>query len=97
MLHQERSSGVISGLHTALSHVAIHSSVNHSVEFVALSGTHTQNIESYWNRVKIRIKRINGCAEIEISGYLDERGSAFNNICSDIATVSLFYLSSMIQ
>ena len=33
---------------SSLSHVASHSTVNHSVEFVAPSGTHTQNIESYW-------------------------------------------------
>ena len=57
---------------SALSHVASHSTVNHSVELVAPSGTHTQNIESYWNRVKMRIKRMKGCREFEISGYLDE-------------------------
>ena len=81
---------------SSLSHVASHSTVNHSVEFVAPSGTHTQNIESYWNRVKMRIKRMKGCREIEISGYLDQfmwrerhgdsAVEAFNNICRDIAT-----------
>ena len=27
-------------------------SVNHSLTFVSPTGTHTQNIESYWSRVK---------------------------------------------
>ena len=35
--------------------------VNHSVEFVAANGTHTQHIESYWNRVKGKLKRMKGC------------------------------------
>ena len=83
---------------SSLSHVASHSTVNHSVEFVAPTGTHTQNIESYWNRVKMKLKRMKGnlgCAELEVSGYLDEfmwrerHGDsaiiAFNNICRDIS------------
>ena len=35
-----------------------HRTVNHSVEFVAADGTHTQYIESYWNRVKGKLKRM---------------------------------------
>ena len=30
-----------------------HATINHSVAFVVPTGTHTQNIESYWNKAKI--------------------------------------------
>lgn len=76
--------------------VASHASVNHSVEFVnSTTGVHTQNIESYWNRVKTKLKRMKGCHQSELSSYLDEfmwrerHGQtatvAFNNILRDIA------------
>ena len=81
------------------------SSVNHSITFVdPITGTHTQHIEifqydsmieSYWNRVKIKLKRMRGCHENQIVSYLDEfmyremygntTREAFNNILSDIA------------
>ena len=32
---------------------------NHSVEFVA-HRVHTQNMESYWNRIKTKLKRMRG-------------------------------------
>ena len=36
-----------------------HSSVNYSLHFVdPLTGTHTQHIESYWSRVKAKLKRM---------------------------------------
>ena len=52
--------------------VSTHDWVNHSVNFVSPSGTHTQNIESYWNRVKIKLKRMRGCHEHQLTSYLDE-------------------------
>ena len=80
----------------SLSNVSSHSTVNHSVMFVdPATETHTQNVESYWNRCKTKLKRIKGCVEHQIPSYLDEfmwcerhgtsRVMAFNNIISDIA------------
>ena len=40
-----------------LPNVSNHDVVNHSVEFVSPSGVHTQNVESYWNRIKIKLKK----------------------------------------
>ena len=58
---------------STLPNVASHHTVNHSVEFVnSVTGVHTENIESYWNRAKIKLKRMRGCHELELSGYLDE-------------------------
>ena len=56
----------------ALSNVHTHETVNHSVEFVSSSGVHTQHVESYWNRVKTKLKRMKGCHEHQLPGYLDE-------------------------
>ena len=80
----------------SLPNVSSHSTVNHSVTFVdPATGTHTQNVESYWNRCKTKLKRMKGCIEHQIPSYLDEfmcrerhgtsRVMAFNNIISDIA------------
>ena len=57
-----------------LPNVSSHRTVNHSVKFVdSVTGVHTQNnIESYWNRVKMKLKRMKGCGAEEILGYLDE-------------------------
>ena len=77
--------------------VASHGTVNHSIEFVnTTTGVHTQNIESYWNRVKTKLKRMKGCHQTEFPSYLDEfmwrerHGDysarlVFNNIIRDIA------------
>jgi len=76
--------------------VSQHSTVNHSVTFVdPTTGTHTQNIESYWNRVKTKFKRMKGVHEDMMSSYLDEfmwrerhgasYSDAMQNICRDIA------------
>ena len=78
-----------------LPNVVNHDTVNHSVEFVAPSGVHTQNIESYWDRVKIKLKRMRGCHEHQLASYLDEfmyreryestASRCFNSILRDIA------------
>ena len=39
---------------STLPNVAAHATVNHSLEFVN-SVTHTENVESYWNRSKIKL------------------------------------------
>ena len=80
----------------ALPSVQAHQTVNHSVTFVDPStGVHTQHIESYWNRTKLKLKRMKGCHTQHIPGYLDEfmwrerfgKSSidVYNNIILDIA------------
>ena len=48
----------------SLPNVASHSTVNHSLHFVDPTGTHTENTESYWGRVKRKIKYMKGCHAI---------------------------------
>ena len=56
-----------------MSVVATHSTVNHSLFFVdPTTGVHTQNIESYWNRVKGKFKRMKGVHEDMVDSYIDE-------------------------
>ena len=58
---------------STLSNVSSHSVVNHSVTFInPTTGTHTQRIESYWNRTKIKLKRMRGCHADQLPSYLDE-------------------------
>ena len=76
--------------------VTQHQTVNHSIEFVnPTTGVHTQNLESYWNRVKTKFKRMKGVQESMLSSYLDEfmwrerhgrtGSTALQNLCRDIA------------
>ena len=80
----------------SLPNVSLHSTVNHSVTFVdPTTGTHTQTVESYWNRCKTKLKRMKGCVADQIPSYLDEfmwrerhgtsQRLAFTNIMRDIA------------
>ena len=80
-----------------LGNVARHNVVNHSLHFVdPVTGVHTQHVESYWNRVKTKLKRMKGCHADQLPSYLDEfvwrerygkgGGEAWNNIIRDIAT-----------
>ena len=74
-----------------------HQTVNHSLHFVdPTTGVHTQHIESYWSRVKGKLKRMRGCHATQLPSYLDEfmwrerhgrsAGVAFHQIMQDIAT-----------
>ena len=76
--------------------VGAHQTVNHSINFVdPVTGVHTQNIESYWNRVKTKFKRMKGVHEEMLGSYIDEfmyrerhgtsASATFNNIIRDIA------------
>lgn len=50
-----------------------HSTVNHKFNFTdPVTGAHTQNIESYWNRVKRHIKRMNGCGRNTLPMFVNE-------------------------
>ena len=77
--------------------VSQHGTVNHSIEFVNPStGVHTQSIESYWNRVKTKFKRMKGVQCTMMSSYLDEfmwrerhgrtDSAALRSLCRDIST-----------
>ena len=51
----------------------IHNTVNHSLHFVdPETQVHTQNIESYWGKVKSRIKKMNGINGAKIQDYIFE-------------------------
>ena len=80
----------------ALSNVSRHRKVNHSANFVdPVTGVHTNHIESYWNRVKTKFRRMKGVQKNMMAGYLDEfmwkerygstRREAFQSLCRDIA------------
>ena len=77
--HLVRSSTVASGVAIyngvpQLPNVSSHRTVNHSVEFVdSVTGVHTQNIESYWNRVKMKLKRMKGCRAEGMQGGRNPR------------------------
>ena len=69
-----------------------HLTVNHSLHFVdAITGVHTQHIESYWNTKKTYIKAMKGCRRTHLEGYLNEfmwrdrfNDNAFYNLFSHI-------------
>ena len=83
---------------STLANVSGHSVVNHSVTFInPTTGTHTQHIESYWNRSKIKLKRMRGCHADQLPSYLDEfmwrerhgqtKRQAFSNILNHISVI----------
>ena len=73
-----------------------HCTVNHSLHFVdPTTRVHTQNIESYWNLVKIKLKHMRGCHSHQLPSYLDKfmwkeshgqtEEQAYTNIIRDIS------------
>ena len=76
-----------------LGNVAAHNVVNNSLNFVdPVTGVHTQHVESYWNRVKTKLKQMKGCHAGQLPSYLDERehygktvGEAWIRIIREIA------------
>ena len=57
----------------SLPNVQSYQTVNHSLHFVdPTTGVHTQNVESYWARVKLRFKRMKGVDARQLPSYLDE-------------------------
>ena len=81
-----------------LPNVQTYQTVNHSLHFVnPTTGVHTQNVESYWARVKLKFKRMKGVDADQLPSYLDEfmwrerhgttAGEAFNNILDHIADI----------
>ena len=53
-------------------YVAAPMTVSRSVQNVTPSGVHTENVESYWNRTKMKFKRMRGSTAQEVPSYLDE-------------------------
>ena len=48
--------------------------VNHSENFVdPETGVHTQAIESYWSKAKLKFKKMKGVSSEQLPSYLDER------------------------
>ena len=85
----------------SLPSVSTHSTVNYSVTFVdPVSGTHTQNIESYWGKAKRKLKNMKGCHVSQLPSYLDEfmwrerfgqtKADAFKNIMLHISEQDTF-------
>ena len=76
-----------------LPNVAAHHIVNHSLNFIdPVTGIHTQHVESYWNRVKLKFKRMRGVDADQLPSYIDELmwherygNHGFSNIMRGIA------------
>ena len=79
-----------------LSNVAAHGVVNDSLHFIEpVTGVHTQHVESYWSRVKTKLKHMRGCHAHQLPSYLDEflwrerfgqtTRDTLNNIMGEIA------------
>ena len=78
-----------------------YATVNHNENFVdPATGVHTQAIESYWAKVKLKFKAMKGVSSEQLPSYLDERmwrdrfgadiTAAFHNICAHISLIYWF-------
>ena len=91
-----QTSGQHIGEFKPLSNVAAHGVVNDSLHFIEpVTGVHTQHVESYWSRVKTKLKHMRGCHAHQLPSYLDEflwrerfgqtTRDTLNNIMGEIA------------
>ena len=57
----------------SLANVSRHQMVSHSLHFKdPVTAVHTEHIESYWNRIKTKLKRMKGCHRSQLPSFLDE-------------------------
>ena len=79
--------------------VSRHRTVNHSVHLKdPVTGIHTQFIESYWNHVKIKLKRMRGCHRDQLPSYLDEVRKVWkDSSCMEPFIISAVTLNINIQ
>ena len=76
--HRSRDSGCYSDQWHSCNKVGAlpgmtHGTVNHSLFLVhPVTGAHTQKVESIWNRVKVKLKRMKGVEKVMLPGNLDE-------------------------
>lgn len=72
-----------------------HRTVNHSIYFVdPTNGNHTQNIESYWGKAKLRVNKMKGVLGDKIVSYLNEwmwRDNFLNDDFLNIVELVRFY------
>ena len=70
-----------------LPNVQQHQVVNHSLNFVdPRTGVHTQHVESYWNRVKLKFKKMRGVQASQLSSHID--GEKDMGTLSTIVTIT---------
>ena len=79
--------------------VALHRVVNHSLNFVdPVTGAHTQNIESKWNQLKMKIKERRGVSDSDdLHYYLQENiWREWNGVSGEDLLVNFFKCISLI-
>ena len=59
--------------YSTISRTFVHQTVNHRFNFVnPETGAHTQNVESLWNRLKRRLKKLMGVSRGNLQTYLNK-------------------------